>query len=460
MNDEAIRYPDSAVRLASAVHRFKVPGIINNPEQNISFAASFRTVGSNEKTKNAMRKADEERKNLLEGLRAKKVSHKRVVDDAQRYIPLIQQILISCKLQVETARMDKGLVFQWSSGIEIKEENGEIVTMYQSEALMYHLVMTVACEALGRAGLAADQTKKCEFAAASRDYAAAVGIFECLANDQLPRWIAKGSALNVDEELLPLECSQSVASAFCLLFAAYGQQMAIATVLSKPIVPNYSLMAKLCLGVHDQLNHFLDIMLKNLSVSMMDRIDQDFYALLSFQISSQKALSLYFQARAQWDKNSFGIAIALLNEASKGLQTDAALSKHITNNNNKSKAKKKGRGKKKENNATAVVYFYPSPRRVGGIADICKIGNDNNGFKKIHADLVDFRHHINVLLQSWESDNSTLYFENVPKTVQDEHNLQEGLLMNKSETYNLSDEGVDPLLLLLPEKKKKKGFFF
>lgn len=459
MNNEAMRYPDSIVRLASAVHRFQVPGIIN-PDQNSSFAASFRTVGSNEKTKNAMYQADEERKHLCEGLRAKKVSYQRVVDDAQRYVPLIHQILLSCKVQVETARMDAALVFQWSSGIETKEEKGDSATLYQSQALMYDLVMTVACEGLGRAGLAAEHTKKGAFAAASRDYAAAVGIFTCLAQDQLPRWIAKGSALNVDEELLPLECSHSIASAFCLLFAAQGQQMAIATVLSKPAVPNYSLLAKLCLGVHDQLNQFLESMRKNVAVSLLDRIDQDFYALLSFQISVQQALSLYFQARAQWDNNNFGIAIALLHEASKGLQTDAALSKHIIHNNKKSKAKTKGRGKLKEYNATAVAYFYPSPKRVGGIADIGKIGNDNNGFKTIHADLVDFQHHINALLQSWEADNSTLYFENVTKIVPDENKLQEGLLMNKSETYDLSEEEVEPLLLLLPEKKKKKGFFF
>lgn len=456
MND-LLGHPESAVRLASAVYRFNVPGI--NPCQNVSFVSSFRSVGSAEKTRKAMEKADEERQSLLEGLRAKKVSYQRVVDDAQRYILLIQQILISCKVQVETARMDEGLQFQWSSGIE-ERDNKENVTMYQSHALMYDMVMAVASNALGHARLAADQRKECEFAAASRDYAAAVGIFESLANDQLPKWIAKGSALNVDEDLLPLECSQSAASAFCQLFAAYGQQMAIATVLSKPTIPNYSLLAKLCLGVHDQFRQFLDIMRKNVSVSMMDRIDQDFYALLSFQIPLQKALSLYFQARTQWDKNNFGLAIALLSEASRGLQTDAALSKQIINNNKKSKVNNKKRGKIKKNSTTAVAPFCPPTRGAEGIPDICKIGTSNNGFKTIQSDLVDFRKHISELLQSWESDNSSLYFDSVPKAVPDENKLQEGLLMNKSETYILSEDNVEPLLLKLPEKKKKKGFFF
>jgi hypothetical protein len=42
-------HPDSAIRLASAVHRFKMPR--PNPERKISFAQSFRSAGSSEKTR-------------------------------------------------------------------------------------------------------------------------------------------------------------------------------------------------------------------------------------------------------------------------------------------------------------------------------------------------------------------------------------------------------------------------
>jgi len=430
---ELVRHPESAIRLASAVHRFKVPQI--HPDQNVSFASSFRTVGSAGNTKNTMQKADEARQSLLEGLCVENFSKKRVVDDAQRYAPLIHQILISCKLQNKMARMDKPLIFRWTSGIE----KDEIMTVYQLDTLIYDLVMAIACEGLGRAGLAADQSTEGEFAAASRDYAAAAGTFTFLANEQLPKWDRKGYA---QEELLPLECSQSVALALCQLFAANGQQMAIATVLAKPGIPNYSLLAKLCLGVHDQLDHFFNIMRKNGS-TLMDRMDQDFYTLLSFQIPVQKALSLYFQARAQWDKNNFGIAIALLSETLEGLQTNDIASKYTSSN-------KKGKVEKKN---TAIGSSYSSER--AGIPDISRKSNGNGVFKSLHAELVDFRKHAKVLLQSWESENSHLFFETVPNVVPIESKLQEGLRINYLQTYELPED-TKPLLLELPKNKVLK----
>jgi len=430
---ELVRHPDSTIRLTSAVHRFKVPRI--HPDQKVSFVSSFRTVGSAGKTKNTMQKADEARQSLFEGLCVKKISNKRVVDDAQKYVPLIQQISISCKAQNKMARMDKPLVFQWTSGIE-KEE---MMTVYQSESLMYDSVMAIACNGLGRAGLAADQSAEGDFVAASRDYAAAAGTFKFLGNDQLPKWSKKGSA---QEELLPLECSQSVALALCQLFAANGQQMAIATVLTKPGIPNYSLLAKLCLGVHDQLNQFFDIMRKN-CFALMDKIDQDFYTLLSFQIPLQKAMSLYFQARALWDKNDFGNAIALLSEALKELQAKTTASRYANSN-------KKGKGGGKN---TAVASSYSSEE--AGIPDISRKRNDSGTFKSLHADLKDFRKHAIMLLQSWESENSNLFFDIVPNIIPIENRLQEGLLINHLQTYELPED-IKPLLLELPKNKVLK----
>jgi hypothetical protein len=52
--EDKLPHPDSAIRLASAVHRFKVP--IIDPDQKISFAKSFKTTGTHPKTKNLMLK--------------------------------------------------------------------------------------------------------------------------------------------------------------------------------------------------------------------------------------------------------------------------------------------------------------------------------------------------------------------------------------------------------------------
>ena len=103
-------HPDSAIRLASAVHRFRMPK--PNPDRKLSFARSFRTAGSTEKTRRAILKADELRKKLTEAVSAGKVSHERVVADARRYQPLIHQILVSCKFQPEMARLDGKLEYE------------------------------------------------------------------------------------------------------------------------------------------------------------------------------------------------------------------------------------------------------------------------------------------------------------------------------------------------------------
>jgi hypothetical protein len=53
-DDEYLGHPDSAIRLASAVHRFKVPYI--DPEQRVSFVKSFKTTGTHARTKTLMTK--------------------------------------------------------------------------------------------------------------------------------------------------------------------------------------------------------------------------------------------------------------------------------------------------------------------------------------------------------------------------------------------------------------------
>jgi hypothetical protein len=137
--DDYLGHPDSCIRLASAVHRFKVPMI--DPDQKLSFAKSFQTTGTHPKTKTLMLKvglknrsednillsfvsclffgshelshcllsllqADDARQKVASALEAQKVSHERVLNDSKRYLPFIHQILLSCKVQPEVARLD------------------------------------------------------------------------------------------------------------------------------------------------------------------------------------------------------------------------------------------------------------------------------------------------------------------------------------------------------------------
>lgn len=395
--EEDLGHPDSSIRLASAVHRFKVP--IIDPDQRISFAKSFKTTGTHPKTKNLMLKSDEARKKFASALEAKKVSHERVLSDSKRYLPFIHQILLSCKVQPEVARLDERLQFSWVSGLETEHN------FYQSEALMFDMVMTIVCQGLGNAGLATEASISGDFAAASRYYKAAAGIFHYLANTQLPTWIAKGS--HVSEESLPVECSVHVAEAMEKLFMANAQQMAVATVLIKPGVPNYSLLGKLCLGISDELDKFTTKLRKE-AFKLMTRIDKDIFALLSFQVALQKSLSLYFQARALWDKADYGTAISLLSHATVEL-----------------KNQKGGSGP-----------GVPDP-------------SQNKALKPLASELTDLRDHMNKLLHSWEKDNSTVYFESVPQQVPADKKLQEGLVMGKIDPYVMDD--VEPVLLTLPD---------
>jgi len=393
-----LSHPDSAIRLASAVHRFRVPKI--NAKRSVSFASSFATTGKHEKTRKVMIKADDHRRKLREAVLADRVSHERVVAEARRYQPYIHQILVSCKFQPEMARLDERLVFEWMSGVENSK------SYFKSEAIMMDLTMCILCEGLGKAGVATESSMAGEFAAASREYAAAAGIFQFLGEDHLPKWIARGT--NTNEASLPVECCTSTAKGLSTLFQANAQQMAIATVLIKPGTPNYGLLAKLCLGVEEQLEEFINLMRKE-AFSQMARIEKDFFTLVNFQRALQKSLTYYFHARSVWDQGDYGLAIAILSEATVFLRTE---DKASTNE---------------------------------GMPDVAK----NAALCALIGDLNDLRSHMGRLLREWEKDNSNVFFDTVPRSVPSDKKLERGVRLNKVDKYHFAE--VDPVLLSLPE---------
>ena len=102
-------HPDSAIRLACVVHRFKVPTMSTN--RKVKFTTSFATAGRHDKTRRLMREADEHRARLAEGCRADKISSERVVADARRYIPQIHNILVYVRNEIESERESDGSRF-------------------------------------------------------------------------------------------------------------------------------------------------------------------------------------------------------------------------------------------------------------------------------------------------------------------------------------------------------------
>jgi BRO1-like domain len=401
---EDLGHPDSAIRLASAVHRFKVPRM--NPDRKLSFASSFATTGRHERTRKVMLKTDDARKRLMDAVLAGVVSHERVVAEAKRYQPYIHQVLVSCKFQPEMARLDERLIFEWASGVETK------ASYFKSEAIMFDVTMCILCEGLGRAGIATESSVAGEFAAASREYANAAGVFQFLAEDHLPKWVARGTKVGEDD--LPVECCTATAEGLSILFKANAQQMAVATVLIKPGTPNYGLLAKLCLGIAEQLEAFISHM-REKAFSQMTRIEKDFFTLVMFQISLQRALSLYFHARSLWVQGDYGLAIAVLSEATVNLRT-------------------------KDSSSASK-----------GVPDVAKIP----ALSALSKDLNDLRTHMGKLLHAWEKDNSAIYFEAVPRTVPADKKLENGILLNKTEKYHFAD--VDPVLLSLPDGALKRS---
>jgi len=333
------------------------------------------------------------------------VAYESVATAAKNYLPSVNRILITCKVQPEVARLDEKLVFEWCSGIEHEKK------YFKSEALMYELVMTVGCEAMAKAGSACDYSIDGEFAASSREFQAAAGMFQRLATDQLPKWISRGSS--VEQKDIPLESRVGVCEAFKTLFLAIAQQMAVATVLIKPGVPKYSLVGKLCLGIADQMETFVSVM-RSKAPESMEKIDNNLFTLITFQINLHKGLSNYFMARGIWETHAdYGLAIAMMNGAIQLIKT----------------------------------------REHSGMEGLPEI--KKTPLQSLSKDLTDLRAHMALVLREWEKDNSQIYFSRVPRTIPEEKKLQKGLVMVKPTPYDI--EEVEPALLILPSARASLG---
>lgn len=395
-----LSHPDSLIRLTSTVLRFRCPSVSPKAAKDVNFLTSFHTVGTHVTTQQVLKTANSARDHLIKALSKKKsVPHTTIVTAAQKYTNPIHQILLACRVQPESARLDRRLIFEWSTGIEEKER------FFKSEAIMYELVMTVAAQAMAVAGVGTDECIAGQFASASRNFKKASGIFEFLASNLLPQWISKGG--KVVDEALPAEAKIGVCEAFTVLMLGIAQQMAVATVLMKDGTPNWSLLAKLSLGISEQFQEFVTIM-KNKAATTKSRMDSEFFTLMTFHIEAQKAFSFYFHARNYWENDlEYGIAIAMLNHAISLLRTrDSPIGK--------------------------------------GLPEI----TSKSPLKAIEKDLNDVKKHMQTVLTAWEKDNSLIYFEKVPLKLPAEKTLSQGVHMMKPDPFEL--EVVEPVALILP----------
>lgn len=122
---------------------------------------------------------------MIESLSKSTISYEDTAAAADGYIPFVNQVLWTCKLQPDTARLDERLQFEWKSGIEASR----IATSFLSEALMYELVMSVACQALATGGAGCDLSVAGDFASAGKQFKSAAAIWKYLGQDLLPKWM-------------------------------------------------------------------------------------------------------------------------------------------------------------------------------------------------------------------------------------------------------------------------------
>ena len=274
---------------------------------------------------------------------------------------------------------------------------------------MYELVMVVATHAIATAGNGSEKCTKGDFAAACRSFKKAAGILQCLSNEQLPTWHSRIT----EEKLLPGEATLGVCEAFTILFLATAQQMAIAVLLMKDGTPNWSLLAKLSLGISEQMDEFVSVM-RSKAADVKSKIDPNFFILMAFQIQLQKSLCMYFMAKDAWDSHDYGLAIAMLVDAiSKAKTRDGPTS--------------------------------------SGLPEI----KPGSPLKAISKDLKEMKTHMTLLLRAWEKDNSSVYFEKVPLSIPEDKLLDQGTKMMKPDEYHLED--VDPIPLILSEDDAVKS---
>lgn len=293
------------------------------------------------------------------------------------------------------------LVFEWTSSLEVEAKRGKKQAFYKSEAMMYDMVMAIACQAFAEAHLANAEAKAERFVDATKHYKAASGVMSFLANEQLPKWAGQGN--NVFDHNLPCETSIEVCEAFAQMFLAMAQQMAVATVLRKPGESNVGLLAKLSLGVAEKFEECLAI-LRSKANKHLPRIDPSIISYVEKQSKLHRSLSEYYQARAMWDK-------ILLGELLTGY-------------------------------GTAIVMLRESIDVLGGLPK-------NSSTK---SELSILLKHLRVVLASWEKDNNTIYFEQPPKCVPEGQKLSQGTFMVRPEEY-IFVENVAPVPLMLPARK-------
>mmetsp|Transcript_2757 Transcript_2757/g.5049 ORF Transcript_2757/g.5049 Transcript_2757/m.5049 type:complete len:449 (+) Transcript_2757:42-1388(+) len=390
--------PPSLIRLATSLHQYNAGSI--DSANKLTFSKSFKSSGMHHPaTSSLLRTLDSNRVDLATSLTSKDAAG--VEGNATRYLPSIRRLLLSCEVQPDTAVLDTKLNFQWRGALEGDGPGGTCGKVRSSQALMFEVSMTISSIAIAHASLGCSSSQTGDFASSVTNFKKAASIMDYMHTKHLPQWVSLGSSTSEGD--LPIECTSGGCAGFSRVFLAHAQQMAIAKALQGDTI-NFGLVAKLCKGVQGEIDEFVKMLRKDAAVHYC-RLPPPYLKYIAFQIALQEALTMYFNARATWNKGSeFGLALAMMYDARSMLEVRASVTSR-------------------------------------GIPE--DIENSNSALYVLRGELVNFRSHVDKIVEGWKRDVDTVYFDKIPNTVPVASVLKKGMVMMKVEPWSHSSLG-DP----------------
>mmetsp|Transcript_12297 Transcript_12297/g.18421 ORF Transcript_12297/g.18421 Transcript_12297/m.18421 type:complete len:403 (+) Transcript_12297:32-1240(+) len=359
-------------KLVCFLYRFPLPAT-----KIMSFKKCLSNELGYEDTLKAIEHMDQAREDIAIELAAGNPNYTNIIAGTQRYIPLITQILYSFEKSPPVS-LSVSLMFDWTTGIGINPR----LNFIRSPVVIWDKCMSIVSQGLAHANAFHSMVRVVEgnadtlFMNAASELKKAAGTFLHAANVELPKWIVE----TTQKEVFP-ETSSSVCEGLATFCLAEAQQMAIAKALTKDKATPNSLLAKLCVGVA-KLMDTSDTIFRNKGQKDYSKIGMPFLAHISLQSSLHRAMADSFLAADAWIKSQYGLAIA--------------------------------------HQKRAIVIFNKLPVPYN---------------TSINFDLQNVRVESLSILESYEKDNSSIYFETIPEP----NPLPDGLIMFKPEPYILDE---------------------
>ncbi|CAM9364367.1 unnamed protein product [Chrysoparadoxa australica] len=297
----------SMIALSTTLFRFPLPAT-----KLLNVSDCFALNLGNEGTKQSLFQLDQARKDMAHEMAAGNPNYNTVATAANRYVPMIAQVLRSLEHGKEPVYLAKPLEFEWATGIGTNPR----VNWIKNQAVVWDKSMALASQALALMdhalvivqGLGSGGNTAGKYAEGGQYLRKAAGIFDYLNAVELPRWVGQTAQ---SERLW--ETQEAVCEGLSLFCLAEAQALAIGNALSTGKTP-HSLIAKLCLGAVQQLESAV-VTMRNKNAVSYSTMNGDFLTHVSFMLALFKSLAHRSLGIQAWEKDEYGKAILYLQVA-------------------------------------------------------------------------------------------------------------------------------------------------